>query len=385
MKKRTTHFHFFVYILAFIVFALTSSFASVPDIVLDQTKAVVTVYVSSTNKAKSITGSGFVVKSDGIVITNYHVIADAVETAGGSIIVRANTGAYFKVEEVVAYNEEKDIAILKLDARDLPITKLAAKYNPKAGDSVVVIGSPFGLEATVTDGIISSIRGKDKMLQISAAISPGSSGSPVFNLKGEVIGVATLTRKGGQNLNFAMPIAYVQELLRTPEKINIPINTKKPEKLSPANPANEKAPESKLNPFNGVWNASDSRGRFNGKLTLHQSGSNISGTLQTPGGTVPVSGSFSESMLTLRFIFDNAGVLNQYMGDMELSSAIVGITAKVVFAVGMNYDRLDGTLYPFNVVYNRSGGTLIVKQKYSDGADPANPPRSFSLYRERLR
>lgn len=133
--------------------------------------------------------------------------------------------------------------------------------------------------------------------------------------------------------------------------------------------------------LNGTWNAVDSKGRFNGKLTLSQSGSGVSGTLQTPAGGVPVSGSVSGSSVLLRFTFNNAAVLNQYMNDMELSQAIAGITAKATFTVGANQNRLDGTLYPFNVVYNRTEGKLVVKQKYNDGADPGNPPRSFSLNR----
>jgi len=160
------------------------------------------------------------------------------------------------------------------------------------------------------------------------------------------------------------------------------------EKAKPTPPAVvEKKPEvpktevKKEFSLSGTWNAADSKGRFNGKLTLSQSGSAVSGALQTPAGGIPVSGSISGSLVTLRFTFNNAAVLNQYMGDMELSQAIIGITAKTTFTVGSNHNRLDGTLYPFNVVYNRTDGKLVVKQKYNDGADPSNPPRPFSISR----
>lgn len=158
----------------------------------------------------------------------------------------------------------------------------------------------------------------------------------------------------------------------------------KPQPLPPVVEKKQEIPKTEVKKefsLSGTWNAADSRGRFNGKLTLSQSGSAVSGTLQTPAGGVPVSGSVSGSSVTLRFTFNNAAVLNQYMGDMELSQAIVGITAKTTFTVGSNHNRLDGTLYPFNVVYNRTDGKLVVKQKYNDGADPSNPPRSFSISR----
>lgn len=133
--------------------------------------------------------------------------------------------------------------------------------------------------------------------------------------------------------------------------------------------------------LNGVWNATDSKGRFNGKMTLSQSGSSVSGTLQTPAGGVPGSGSISGGVVTLRFVFNNATVINQYLGDMELSQAVVGITAKVTLTVGSNHNQLDGKLYPFNVVYNRTDGKLVVKKKYNDGTDPSNPARGFSISR----
>ncbi|NLI30677.1 MAG: hypothetical protein GX423_11470 [Nitrospiraceae bacterium] len=159
------------------------------------------------------------------------------------------------------------------------------------------------------------------------------------------------------------------------------------EKPKPQPPVVETKPEppkpeaKKEFSLTGTWTATDSKGRFNGKLTLAQSGSAVSGTLQTPAGGVPVSGSISGGSVTLRFTFNNAAVLNQYMGDMELSQAIVGITAKATFTVGSNPNRLDGMLHPFNVVYNRTDGKLVVKQKYNDGADPSNPPRPFSISR----
>ena len=208
-------------LMSFLIFsAMSESPASVSDVVLNQKKAVVTIYVSSQDRERKITGSGFIIDSDGTVVTTYHVISSSIKDNGSSILVRTHTKAYYAVEDIMAFDEESDLAILKLAASELPVTRLAVGYRPKQGEQIVVIGSPLGLEATVTDGIISSIRGKSRLLQITAAVSPGSSGSPVFNTKGEVIGVATFLLKGGQSLTFAVPVSLVEGLVKYPRKIS---------------------------------------------------------------------------------------------------------------------------------------------------------------------
>jgi tetratricopeptide (TPR) repeat protein len=107
--------------------------------------------------------------------------------------------------------------LLKVEGKGLPKVKLTSTNKSKQGESIVVIGSPNGLETTVSEGIISGIRKKDE-LQITAPISPGSSGSPVFNSKGEVIGVVTSSIDSGQNLNFAIPVSYVASPLNDYKK-----------------------------------------------------------------------------------------------------------------------------------------------------------------------
>lgn len=127
-------------------------------------------------------------------------------------------GAYFQIEKLISFDEDNDIALFKVEGKELPTVKLAKDYKPKQGEGIVVIGSPMGLETTVSDGIISSVRGKRGLIQITAPVSQGSSGSPVFNLKGEVIGVATFVIEGGQNLNFAIPVKHVANLLKESKK-----------------------------------------------------------------------------------------------------------------------------------------------------------------------
>ncbi len=123
-------------------------------------------------------------------------------------------GSVYKSLYVVDINEELDYAVLKIEGSNLPTVKLGNSDNVRIGEQIVVIGNPKGLENSVSDGLVSGIRnftGKFNMYQISAPISPGSNGSPVFNRRGEVIGIATASIWEGQNLNFAIPINYIKK------------------------------------------------------------------------------------------------------------------------------------------------------------------------------
>ena len=148
-------------------------------------------------------GSGFFTANDRI-ITNRHVIERS-----SRVEVHLLDGKKFPVKGVIAVDGEGDLAMLQVDiplqfVRPLPIVKAV----PQEGESIVVIGNPFGLEGSVSNGIVSAVReisGYGKIIQITAPISPGSSGSPVVNMMGQVIGVATLQAAEGQSLNFAVP------------------------------------------------------------------------------------------------------------------------------------------------------------------------------------
>jgi len=157
-------------------------------------------------------GTGFVVGSDGRIATNLHVIFGS-----GDVMVRLADGHEFKAQRVMAIDPQRDLAIIDIDAQNLPTARLGNSDEVAAGDRVVAIGNPLGvLDYTVSDGLISSVRQVKegiKVLQISAPISQGSSGGPLFNPYGEVIGVATLISEEGQNLNFGMPSNYLRPLM----------------------------------------------------------------------------------------------------------------------------------------------------------------------------
>jgi serine protease Do len=154
-------------------------------------------------------GSGFIVNPDGVILTNAHVVADADE-----VTVKLTDKREFKAK-VVGLDKLSDVAVLKIEAKDLPSVKIGNPQITRVGDWVVAIGSPFGFENTVTAGIVSA---KSRalpdetyvpFLQTDVAINPGNSGGPLFNLNGEVIGINSqiFSRSGGyQGLSFAIPI-----------------------------------------------------------------------------------------------------------------------------------------------------------------------------------
>jgi hypothetical protein len=151
-------------------------------------------------------GSGFFIRED-IVATNFHVIEGA--ATGFAKIVGGKTE--YAVRGVVAADVEHDIVLLALKDVKGPPIPLGDAATMKIGDEVYAVGNPLGLEGTFSAGIISGVRtlGSNTILQITAAISPGSSGGPVLNAEGRVIGIATASYRGGQNLNFAVPTSYL--------------------------------------------------------------------------------------------------------------------------------------------------------------------------------
>ena len=154
-------------------------------------------------------GSGFVLWKDGYILTNYHVVRDAKE-----VIVRLLDRRQFTAQ-VVGSDEASDLALLKIDANDLPVVKLGDSAKLRPGQWVLAIGSPFGFDYSVTAGIVSA-KGRALIteqyvpfIQTDVAINPGNSGGPLFNLAGEVVGVNSqiYSQSGGyQGVSFSIPI-----------------------------------------------------------------------------------------------------------------------------------------------------------------------------------
>ena len=162
-------------------------------------------------------GTGFILSKKGYIVTNNHVVKDADE-----IVVTNSEGEEFKAE-LIGTDPKLDLALLKIESKGLRAVKLGDSDKMRVGDWVVAIGNPFGLEQTVTAGIVSA-KGRvigsgpyDDFIQTDAAINPGNSGGPLFNVKGEVIGINTAiySQSGGNNgIGFAIPINLAKSVFK---------------------------------------------------------------------------------------------------------------------------------------------------------------------------
>ena len=184
---------------------------TVSEVVKGTIDAVVLIVVSDDAGKPLAEGSGFIASSDGKIVTNHHVIAGA-----HSAIVKLNNGAFFPVEGVLADDPVLDIAVLKVSGKNLPVLVLADSGTLSVGDHVVAIGSPLGLENSVSDGIISGFRDDSKgrsWVQTTAPASHGNSGGPLLTMDEKVAGVITWKNTEGENLNFAVPSKLIAAVL----------------------------------------------------------------------------------------------------------------------------------------------------------------------------
>ena len=165
-------------------------------------------------KTDKRSATGFLISADGLIATSYHVIEGV-----SRVSVRTPSGDIYDNVSLLAKDERRDLAILKISGSDLPFVSLGNSNDINPGDKIIVIGNPLGteqLQASVTDGIVSGLRDLGegyKVIQMTAPVSPGNSGGPAFTAKGDAIGVVVFRLREGENLNFAVPINYVRGLL----------------------------------------------------------------------------------------------------------------------------------------------------------------------------
>src|SRR6266542_2754014 len=167
-------------------------------------------------------GSGFVWSNDGIVVTNNHVVEGA-----SSISVNFNDGSKLPAK-LIGVDPDSDVAVLRVDAKNLAAAPIGASSDLMIGESVVAVGNPFGLSGTVTTGVVSalgrSVPSKEQgrtftdFIQTDASINPGNSGGPLLNIEGKVIGINTAIYANAQGIGFAIPVdrarKVIQDLLR---------------------------------------------------------------------------------------------------------------------------------------------------------------------------
>ncbi len=199
-------------VVALVSFQESLAQENLPELVKRVKPAIVAIVTYDASGAPLMTGSGFFLRP-GQVVTNLHVIRGArrceVKTLDGK-------GRIYPVAGVLDVDEEGDLAMLSVELPPSRVRSSAlANQLPEEGEKIFVIGNPLKLEGSVSDGIVSAVRelpNIGKIIQITAPISHGNSGSPVFNLKGEVVGVVTIKVTNGQNINLAIGAARVRQL-----------------------------------------------------------------------------------------------------------------------------------------------------------------------------
>jgi hypothetical protein len=180
------------------------------------------VVIQGKTDSGDVLGSGFIISKDGKIVTNLHVARDMKTST-----VQLANGEIFDSVSVLATDERRDLAILQVAGFDLPTLDLGNSDVLAVGEPIVMVGSPKGLEGSVTAGILSSIRDTGdgyKVLQTDAAMNPGNSGGPFLNNRGQAIGVASFKLRSAEGLNFAIPINYVRDVRGLLNSLHEPIS-----------------------------------------------------------------------------------------------------------------------------------------------------------------
>jgi S1-C subfamily serine protease len=225
-RKRFDALLAFCLSLAAVFWSASSAWAgSLQELAAKANPSVVLLTVSDSSGRMISTGTGFFVSPDGTLVTNHHVIEGAAK-----VTATLSDGRKVEALGVLAADEEKDLAILRVPGDGYPALALGDSHALRMGDEIIVIGSPLGLSGTLSTGIVSALRDEHALeadkagkhsrawgVQITAAVSPGSSGSPIMRPSGEVVAVAVGILVGGQGLNFGIPSEEVKALLQRAE------------------------------------------------------------------------------------------------------------------------------------------------------------------------
>lgn len=189
--------------MCLVMMFLSSCSKSLKQIIADVEPATFIVYTYDEYGSPSGSGSGFFIESDGVGVTNWHVLDKSVKA-----VVKSPDGKQYEIDSVLCASAKKDILVFRV--KNTNNTKFStvsfSKSKPEKGTPVYNIGAPMGMESSVSEGIVSSYRedGHGDIVQTTAPISPGSSGSPLLTDKGQVFAIATFKRKGGENMNFGV-------------------------------------------------------------------------------------------------------------------------------------------------------------------------------------
>ncbi len=190
--------------------------ASVEQLTEQVRKSVAVITSAGRDGQREGLGSGFVVASDGLVATNFHVIGE-----GRAVRVQLADGRQFDATAIHASNRQLDLAVLRIDAKDLPTLELGDSDAVKQGQAVLALGNPQGLKNSVVSGVVSGVREMEgrPMIQLAIPIEPGNSGGPLVDMQGHVQGIMTMKSLVTPNLGFALTVNLLKPLLAKPNPI----------------------------------------------------------------------------------------------------------------------------------------------------------------------
>jgi serine protease Do len=198
------------------VSVLAAEPASVAELAKKARPSIVLITMSGRESSDNRLGTGFVISADGLIATNLHVIGEA-----RPIAVQTSDGKKLAVTEIRAWDRNLDLAVLKVDGKDLPALALGDSAKLEQGAPMVALGNPYGLKNSVVGGVISEVREMEgrRMLQLAMPVEPGNSGGPVLDGQGKVVGIVTLKSLVQQNIAFAVEVNALKPLLEKPNPI----------------------------------------------------------------------------------------------------------------------------------------------------------------------
>jgi len=189
----------------------TSLDAKTPESVESQKKAVVAVSVDDRYGRRIVSGSGFIVDREGVVATSCNLITKFLESQENTMAVELADGTSLPMKQLLSDDCRNGLVLITIRGRELPMVTLANGYKPKEGEEVVVMGRTSGGNSTSSEGRIRSVRKQDGIFQVTVPLTPAGDGSPVFNRKGEVIGLSTLIHGKKQAQHIVFPSRYVSK------------------------------------------------------------------------------------------------------------------------------------------------------------------------------
>jgi S1-C subfamily serine protease len=347
--------------------------------------AVLTIVGTNARGSPIVQGSGFILSSDGLGGSNYHVLRGTAEAFAGCC-----NGRIFEIRAIEGADLVRDLVVFQLYERgnankpqNLPHVTLGSSKDLVVGDRVIAVGSPKGLENTVSDGILSAVREDEstRYLQITAPISPGSSGGPVLDSKGQMVGVATSQLEGGQNLNFAVAVEYLRPLLDQHYEVSL---TEFQSIVAPTQRNHQKLTDSKAaNDSPAVSPAPNPplTGQFDG--IVHNETAGVSAAfviVENDDGSGDITG-----CMGVRQPLFGSGALAGFATGSDVSFVVTSAIGKITFIGQRHNKEISGTYLVEHESSPAEEGTFTLsrvnRQGLADNFDTANCPTDAEFHK----